>query len=480
MAQVLWLIGLPLGAATLVYFLRRFWAGAAIAAVVALFMAWLAINIPTGVMLNLLGRTVEMDSISQVTLFLLFGATALLFLNLIFVTHTSRQQHPTYNLQTNTSQVGRVFYPAALVILGLFVAASLSRHPGITAIIIELAAIIMVFVIQSERLESTRASLRFLTLVSLATPLFLLAAWTVDSVQLSDRIISQEIVERVALLIGIGFAIWLAVVPFHSWLTTTAAESSPPTAAFVIIAFPLVAVITYLHLLFDWPWLTDSLFLTRAIVLAGVFTAFTGGMLAFIQRGFSELFGYAALFDLGCIIAVLGIGGPTGVLTVLVYAVVRTLALVLIAIAMSTINLSKTSIGFAEIQGIAYQMPVATFALMLGGFTLAGLPFTMGFAPYWHLLHSMAELDSRGVILLVLGGFGVAAGYLRGLRAALSTVAVGQTQKRGQSTANFKEPLALLILMLGLSFLIILLGIFPALLIEPLDAFVIPLSFPGR
>ncbi len=478
MVQVLWLIGLPLGAATLVYFLRRFWAGAIIAALVTLLLAWLAVSIPTGVVLNLLGRTVELDTLSQVTLFFVFSATAALFLNLIFVTRAMRRQRDS-PINQAASQVGRVFYPAALVILGLFVAASLTRHPGITAIIIQLAAIIMVFIIQSERLESTRAALRFLLLASLATPVFLLAAWTVDNVQLTDRVISPEITEWVALLVGVGFAIWLAVVPFHSWLTSTAAESAPPTAAFVLIVFPTVAITAFLHLLTDWPWLTDSLFLTRAIVLAGVVTAFTGGILAFIQRGFSELMGHAALFDLGCIITVLGVGGPAAVLTVLVYLAVRILALVLLAVAMSTLNLRRASSGFSQIQGVAYRMPLATFALMLGGFTLAGLPFTAGFAPHWHLFNAMADLDLRGVILLVLGSFGVAGGYLRGLRAALSTGANG-AKKEPRGVTSFEEPAALLILMIVLCTIIILFGLFPALLIEPLDRFAIVLSFPGR
>jgi multicomponent Na+:H+ antiporter subunit D len=186
--------------------------------------------------------------------------------------------------------------------------------------------------------------------------------------------------------------------------------------------------------------------------------------------------GYAALFDLGCIITVLGVGGPSAVLTVLVYLAVRTLALVLVAIGMSTMNLQAASSGFSQIRGMAYRMPLATIALMLGGFTLAGLPFTAGFAPHWHLFNAMAQLDLRGVILLVLGSFGVAGGYLRGLRAALTPGNAIHTKKE----PAFEEPTALLILMIVLCTIIILFGLFPALLIEPLDRFAIVLSFPGR
>ena len=47
----------------------------------------------------------------------------------------------------------RTFYPVGLAILGLFVAASLSRHLGIIAIFIEVAVILTVFVIQGGRLK---------------------------------------------------------------------------------------------------------------------------------------------------------------------------------------------------------------------------------------------------------------------------------------------------------------------------------------
>jgi formate hydrogenlyase subunit 3/multisubunit Na+/H+ antiporter MnhD subunit len=462
MPPALWLIALPLGAAPIVYVFRRIGVGAVVAVLIALLSAWLALQLPTDIVLTLLGRPIELNVLSQITLFLIFGATALLFLTLTLLSFVSERRLAHFG--KNTGQEGRVFYPAALIILGLFVAASLSQHLGITAIIIELAAILMVFVIQAQRLESTRAALRFLILISLATPLFLLAAWRIDFYQLRGGTRLVENIDQIALLVGLGFAVWLAVIPFHGWLTSTAAESSPPTAAFVLITFPVVAFSALINLLVDLPWLANSSYLIEAIILAGVFTAFIGGVLASVQRDFSELMGYTALYNLGCILTILGMGGRSAVILILVSLAVRSLALALIAAGMSTLYLRVAGDGFAQVEGIAHHMPIATFGVLIGGITLAGAPFTAGFAPYWQLLRSVAEVDSRWLVLFILGGLGVTIGYLRGFYATLFP---GRSAGRRGTSLDLQEPISLAILISMLSLACILLGLVPSLLIEP-------------
>jgi multicomponent Na+:H+ antiporter subunit D len=478
----LWLIALPIGAVPIVYLLRRVSGGAVVAAVVALLSAWLVTRLPTGIVLNLLGRTIELDRLSQITLSLLFAATALLFLIPALLPAVKRPNKSSVGTGSIQGSDSRTFYPVGLAILGLFVAASLSRHLGIIAILIEVAVILSVFVIQGGRLESTRAALRFLVLMSLATPLFLLAAWRIDFYQLSGGLQASGNLEETTLLIGFGFALWLAVVPFHSWLTTTAGESSPATAAFILIAFPIIAFSTIIHLLIDFPWLANSPQLVRAIIIAGVSTAFVGGILASVQRGFSELMGYAALYDLGCTLAVLGLGGEIGVITILVGLTVRTLALTLMAASTSAIRLRASSDGFAELRGMAQQMPVATAGVILGGLTLAGVPFTAGFAFHWQLLRSIAEVDPRWSVVLALAGLGVAIGYLRGFRAALlprrATKSSPAQRARYSLVFTFQEPSLLLALIGLLTAATILLGLFPAVLIQPVQILAGGISIP--
>lgn len=478
MPAALWLVALPLGAVPVVYLLRQAKLGAILAASLALFSAWLAMRLPTGVVLNLLGRSIELDRLSQITLLLVFGVTALLFLIPLFSpVLTGRAAHGGIK-----RGVERIFYPVGLAILGLFVAASLSRHLGMTAIFIEAAAILAVFVIQGQRLDSIRAALRFLTMMSLATPLFLLAAWRIDLYQLSGGQITAREVQQIIFFVSFGFALWLAVFPFHGWLTTTAAESSPATAGFVLIIFPMIAFATLIHLIAELPWLVDSAQLVTAIIIAGVFTAFVGGVLAGAQRGFAELMGYAALYDLGCTLAVLGLGGRAAVVTILAGLTIRALALTLIAASASTIRLRLAGDGFAQLRGIARHMPLAMTGLLVGGLTLAGAPLTAGFAARWQLLRSIAEVNSTWPVLLVLAGLGVTIGYLRGFRAALlpDKPARSQTERSRRAALKLQEPPLLLIMISLLGIACIWLGLFPSLLIEPLQQLTFGISIPIR
>lgn len=468
MAPAFWLIAIPIGFAPVVYLLRRVGVGAIVGAVITLILAGLVIWLPTGPVTSLLGRPVAFEAHSKAILALLFAATAVLFL--ILTLNSFIQEGRVGYFGKVTGQEGRVFYPAALIILSLFVAASLSAHLGITAIFIQLAAILMVFVIQTQRLESTRASLRFLVLTSLATPVFLLAAWRIDLAQSTGLLTSGRVLTQVALLAGLGFAVWLAVIPFHGWLTGTAGESSPVTAAFVLISFPAIAFSTFIKLLVDLPQLINVSFLIDGIIIAGLATAFIGGLMASVQRGFSELMGYAALYNIGCILTFLGVGQKAAVLAILVSLVVRALALTLIALGTSVYYLRATSDGFTYVQGMARHMPVATAGLVLGGLTLAGVPFTPGFAPTWQLLMSMAEVDPRGVVLLVLGGLGVALGYLRGLHATLQE---GHKPPDRRTGVNLREPRLLVILTAILCLGCLLVGLYPALLIQPLQQTII-------
>jgi formate hydrogenlyase subunit 3/multisubunit Na+/H+ antiporter MnhD subunit len=472
MSSALWLILLPMGALPVVYVLRRLRLGAITAILVNLLVAWLVLQLPVGVVLNLLGRAVELDELSQVTLSLLFTTTAVLF----WIASSLPAVYPDGREKDDDltkDRENRIFYPVGLATLAFFVAASLSRHLGITAIFIEGAAILTVFIIQGERLESTRAALRFLTLMSLAAPLFLLAAWRIDLYQLSGGLESTANLQQLLLFIGIGFALLLAVVPFHSWLTTTAAESSPPTATFVLTVFPVVALSTLLHLLRDFPWLLDLPQVVPVMILAGLFTAFVGGILAGVQRGFSELMGYAALYDLGCTLAILGAGGWIEITTVLAGLIIRSIALVLITASLVAIRQRTVRDGFAQLKGVAPAMPVATAGLILGGLTLAGAPVTAGFALRWQLLQLVAQADAGWLSLLVLAGLGVAVGYLRGLRAMLmppETSKSLRTRPQQWGPLIFPRPYSLSFLIVLLGVTCVLLGLYPALLIDPLHA----------
>ncbi|MEM7343672.1 MAG: hypothetical protein AAF485_05480 [Chloroflexota bacterium] len=77
---VLWLIALPCGAIPVVYLLRRLRLGAIVAGLAALATAWFALDVPTGLFFELLGRVFSLNQLSKITIILTFGGAGLLFL----------------------------------------------------------------------------------------------------------------------------------------------------------------------------------------------------------------------------------------------------------------------------------------------------------------------------------------------------------------------------------------------------------------
>ncbi|RME71056.1 MAG: hypothetical protein D6784_15745 [Chloroflexi bacterium] len=465
MPPVLWLVTIPLVVAVPAYLLRRTWSGAVLASAAALVLAGLVLRLSPGPVLNILGRTVEIDPLSQVTLALLYTTAAVLFLVPVLAPRYRAGRHSGV-----TGQEQRVFYPIGLVVLAVLTGASLSRHLGITALFIEAAALLTVVIIQGERLDSVRAGLRFLVLMSLATPLFLLAAWRVDQFHLGLIGEASPQAGQAVFFVVVGFALWLAVVPFHGWLTAVASESSPATAVFTMTAIPLIAFSTLVQLLVELPWLVDSPQLVQAIVTAGLLTALVGGVLALVQRSFSRLMGYAGLYNLGVGIVVVGLGGPAAVTTLLTLLTVRALGLALTAMGVSTLRGVIAGDGFAQVRGAGWRLPVAAAGITIGGLVLAGAPLTAGFAPQWQVLQSLAAANRDWAVLLVVGGLGVAGGYLRGLY-ALTALPV-------ERQAVIREPGGLVLLTSFLAALVVIGGLFPAWLVDLYRAAVGYLNFP--
>jgi NADH:ubiquinone oxidoreductase subunit 2 (subunit N) len=293
------------------------------------------------------------------------------------------------------------------------------RHVGISALIMALAAIVAAPIIQGGQTDSTRASWRLLTMMMLAVPFFLLTSWRIDLYR--EDVENVVYLGQAAALLGLGMAIWLAVVPLHGWLTAVGAQAPPVAAALMLTAFPLLALVALVQVLTGATWFSWHEQAGELLLIAGLMSVGLGGLLTAIQRSLRPLLGFAALFDMGCLLVALAVGRNGGSPAFYSGLAVRGLALTLTGAATAVFWGRGRADAFPALRGAAYHRPLATAALMVGGFTLAGLPLTAGFFPRWLLLQDMAQVSPRWVWLLVAGGVGVAIGYLRGLNTMLAT-----------------------------------------------------------
>lgn len=452
MAAPLLFIGLPILLAPVVYLLHRTRAVAiGLAAFTVLLLAALALVLPLGQplawagglvvtdTLTLLGRSFTVDGGDRLALAFIFAQAALLF------------------LVSGLGEGNPTFLPVALVNLGLLAAALFVRPFLFAAIFLELgaaAAVIMLAATSTTagyKQAATRGALRYLVFSTLSLPFILLTGWLVEAAQASPG--DPTFTNQATVLLVAGFAILLAVVPFHSWVPAIAEHAPPYAAAFVFSVMRQGVIFLLLSFLGTYPWLNQNQLVYRLLTLGGGGMALAGALLAFGQRNFGRSLGYAMLIDVGAVMLGIGLGTPAGVQAAVATLAMRGLALPLWAAGVDRLRRVAGSDDFDAIRGLGRRYPIATVAVVLGVLSIAGFPLTAGFPARWALLYLLAQIHPTAAIFLLLGMVSIAFVCARGLAALFAPGPEGEALEP-------LSPLAIAVYGLGFA-VVIVIGLFP-------------------
>ena len=446
------LLVLPLLAAGITYLVRR-WAilAAFIAAATAGVLAFLCLRLPLdrsalvlgqevafGRPVVVMGQTLQLESAGQLWLAFIFGLAVVFYL---FAWRISQ---------------GRSFFPFSLVIMALYVLVILLEVFSLQVLVYAISVTLAVFIIQGGQLTSVRGAQRYLVVSLLAVPLLLAAAWLMDPARSTPQ--DAETIRRVLLPAALGFGLLLGAFPFGTWMPALAAATPPIVTAFVFTAGQAMALFLTLVFLQDNVLILSDGVAPAVIQIAGLVMAVAGGVMAAAQRDFGRLFGYAAMSDMGILLLALVAAGSQSVTLVLLHLVSRGLIITLMAAALSILRHRATTDRFDGLGGVARRLPIATMGLVLGGLALAGFPLTAGFPTRWAVYRAMSGEEMLWTFLLLASSAGIVIGLLRGLNAMLGA------EPRDDVA---RQPILASLLVIFLAILVILLGIFPQLFLEP-------------
>jgi formate hydrogenlyase subunit 3/multisubunit Na+/H+ antiporter MnhD subunit len=451
--SVLPLLALPLVAAILTAGLRRSATlSALIAAGLPLAGALWALTNDLSTPLTLLGRELVLTTGDRFAVAYLFVCAAATFMG-IWRTSPNWSYYPVTLLSLTAVVMAIGARPVEFAVIG-----GRPFDPfHYSVIFLTVACMLAIFPLQGGQPGVANGTVRFMALMIIACPAFLTAAWMMDQFTQSPDVLREGVAQTAGVLILFGLAVWLGVVPFHAWLPGIASEAPPLSSAFVLGIINVAAWFLMLDMFHEIKMLHDNPALLAVLRTGGIITTLVGGGLALAQRDFGRLMGYAVLSDIGVTLVALGTGTAAGLSAALVVVFMRTFGLGLMSMGLATARGRLPDDNFESLTGLAWRLPWAAVVLIIGGFSLAGLPPFAGFTGRWAALQQVAYTDLPTSLALLISTIGVAAGTLRGLQYVL------QRPEKAVAAPDQVSPLTIGLLVGALT-LTLLFGLFPDLI----------------
>lgn len=324
----------------------------------------------------------------------------------------------------------RYFAPLGLMLITLLVAARAVEPFLYAALLIEMVVLISIpiFVLPGQRLG--QSVLRFLIFQTLGMPFILLSGWAAGVVEANPA--DQELLARAFLMFGLGFAFWLAVFPFNTWLPQLIQDTSPFVCGFVFSLLPSVGLLLMLDFINAYAWLRSYPLLYEALQLSGAIMVVTGGMWAAFEKNLARLMGYAIIVEIGFSLVALSLSTLTGLQIFSALFLSRLASLAVWSLSLTFLK-NKSVMTMDDLHGMIFKMPFSSVALVMSCFSIAGLPLLAGFPFRLFLLQQIAGQSILVALWILLGSGGFMLAGLRMLAGLVDRSATHALEKSEES-----------------------------------------------
>ena len=430
-----------------------------IACTISLLLAVVAMIFPQNLDLRLFGRN------------FLFDDTFLILNRALIITGTELKTVAMlylfsflWNIAGMRFSVSRWFPTISLTITALWVSA-LAVEPFLyAALIVELIVLISVVLLTPRGEQAGSGVMRYLVLQTIALPFILLSGWMVTGIESAPS--ASTLILRGAVLILIGFSLWLAVFPLHTWLPMLADKTHPWVFSFVFLMQQSSLSIFLLKVLDQFAWLRNLNGVFPAMQWVGVLTVLAGGVLASLQTKVNRILAYLILIETGYSVLAIGLISQGGGEALALSFLPRALAYLQYAYTLSSIQQIAPEIdgGFPSLRGLFTRLPFHSMSLIISLLCLLGLP-ALGLFPARRMLwNSGAGLTLHYTPLLGLAVAGMALFILRLMDTLLTT---DPNAPSPTLTAQGEESIWQILVLCFFTLLSLLVGIFPQVFLNP-------------
>jgi NADH-quinone oxidoreductase subunit N len=315
-------------------------------------------------------------------------------------------------LKQDRIHLGEFYHFVLLVLTGMMV--MVSATDLITVYMgLELVSVSLYVMAAMKRYESrsTEAGLKYFILGSFSSAVLLYGMSIVYGVTASTNLseigvyLAQGAPNAAAtaglILIVVGLAFKVAVVPFHMWAPDVYEGSPTPVTAFMSVAPKAAAFAVTLRVLLeafgglktDWEVL---------LTVLAVMTMVVGAVIALVQTSLKRMLAYSSIGHAGYALIGVVVGDPLGTFAVMYYmAIYGVMNLGAFGVMIMLRNAGLVGEEIDDYKGLAKSHPWAALFMLVFLFSLAGIPPTAGFIAKFYIF--MAAVKAGYIWLAVIG-----------------------------------------------------------------------------
>lgn len=218
---------------------------------------------------------------------------------------------------------------------------------------------------------------------------------TLNITDLAERIAGIEHTRPVLAafaFLAVGLCMKVALYPLHMWLPNAYAYAPSAISAFLAAVATKVgvyAVLRFFYTLFGYDYSFSGMHLALIFVALAIPAMLIGSTVAIFQNNLKRMLAFSSIAQIGYITMGIGLATPLGLSAGLIHIVNHAVIKGALFLALGCFaHRLGGKVSLDAIRGMGRHMPFTSFAFVIAGLGLIGVPLTGGFISKWYLLRA--------------------------------------------------------------------------------------------
>jgi len=222
-------------------------------------------------------------------------------------------------------------------------------------------------------------------------------------------------VQRIGLLVAIGFGVKMAVVPGHVWLPDAHSEAQLPTSIMLSAIMMNMGIYGLLRFLGGVIPVAAIKSLALPLMVFGIINQYYGGIQALRQDEMKRVAAFSTISQMGYILFGIGTATAIGTTGAIMQSLAHGLGKALLFMSIGVLIHSTGAHFISELGGLGKKMPITMLFMTIAALTLAGAPPLAGFMSEWQIFAAGVGTVGVAMTMVSIAGGVLTALYTLGL-----------------------------------------------------------------